>query len=119
MKRIQCGDKRWNTHAEVTPAVVQIACFRSGLSDKQVVGLYEERAPRYRALKGLRQKYYLRYPEMGEHGAVYVWESEADLKDFRESELGRSIASTYQVQGASQVRLAEVVLVLRSEKGPA
>jgi heme-degrading monooxygenase HmoA len=77
--------------------IVQIVRFRSGLSDEQVVKMYEARAPRYRALKGLRQKYYLRFPETGEHGAVYLWESEAALKELRESELGRTISTTYQI----------------------
>jgi heme-degrading monooxygenase HmoA len=83
--------------------VVQIVRFKSGLSDAQVLTMYEARAPRYRALKGLKQKYYLRFADTGEHGAVYVWESETALKEFRESDLGRTIASTYQVQGTPDV----------------
>jgi heme-degrading monooxygenase HmoA len=93
--------------------IVQIVRFTSGLSDEQVLSLYESRAPRYRALKGLKEKYYLRYPETGEHGAVYVWESEAALKEFRESDLGRTIADTYKIQRASETRMAEVVMTLR------
>jgi heme-degrading monooxygenase HmoA len=93
--------------------IVQIVRFKSGLSDEQVLAMYESRAPRYRALKGLAQKYYLRFPETGEHGAVYLWESEAALQEFRESELGRTISTAYQVQGASDVRMAEVVMTLR------
>jgi heme-degrading monooxygenase HmoA len=95
--------------------IVQIVRLKSGLSDEQVFKMYEARAPRYRALKGLTQKYYLRYPETGEYGAVYVWESEAALKEFRESELGRTISTTYQIQGASDVQMAEVVMSLRPD----
>jgi len=93
---------------------VQIVRFKSGLPEDQILTMYEARAPRYRALKGLKQKYYLRFPETEEHGAVYVWESEADLKAFRESDLGRTISSTYQVQGAPQVLTGEVLLTLRA-----
>lgn len=75
--------------------------------------MYEARAPGYRALTGLKQKYYLRFPDTGELGAVYVWESEAALKEFRESDLGRTISTTYQVQGAPEARTGEVVLTLR------
>jgi heme-degrading monooxygenase HmoA len=93
--------------------VVQIVRFKSGLPDEQVLTMYEARAPRYRALTGLKQKYYLRFPDTGEHGAVYVWESEAALKEFRESDLGRTISTTYQVQGTPEARTGEVVLTLR------
>ncbi|MEJ2697341.1 MAG: hypothetical protein P8013_11910 [Candidatus Sulfobium sp.] len=93
--------------------IIQIVRFKSGLSDEEVVTTYEARAPRYRALKGLKQKYYLRFPGTGEHGAVYVWESEADLEEFRESELGRTISTAYKVQGSADVHTAEVVMTLR------
>lgn len=93
--------------------IAQIVRFKSGLSDEQVLTMYEARAPPYRALKGLTQKYYLRSPETGEHGAVYLWESEAALKEFRESELGRTISTAYQIQGASDVQVAEIVMTLR------
>jgi heme-degrading monooxygenase HmoA len=95
--------------------VVQIVRFKSGLSDEEVLNMYEARAPRYRALAGLRQKYYLRFPRTGEHGAVYVWDSEQAVKDFRESQLARTISDTYQVRGASDIEVAEVVMLLRPE----
>jgi heme-degrading monooxygenase HmoA len=98
---------------EVTPMIIQIVRFKSELSDEEVVATYQARAPRYRELQGLAQKYYLRYPATGEHGAVYVWESEGALKEFRESELGRTISSAYQIQGAPNVQTAEVVMSLR------
>ena len=53
------------------------------------------------------------WSETGEHGAVYLWESDAALKEFRESELGRTISTAYQIQGASDVQIAEVVMTLR------
>jgi heme-degrading monooxygenase HmoA len=93
--------------------VVQIVRFRSALSDEEVLKLYGARAPRYRSVAGLVQKYYLRYPETGEHGAVYVWESQAALAAFRESDLARSIGDAYRVQGEKRVEPAEVVMVLR------
>ena len=95
--------------------VVQIVRFKSGLSDGEVVRMYETRAPRYRDLQGLIEKYYLRFPETNEHGAVYVWESKAALNEFRESELGRTISTAYQVQGRPQAEMAEVVMTLRGD----
>lgn len=73
----------------------------------------EERAPQYRALKGLVQKYYLKYAGADEYGAVYLWESGAALKEFQESELRRTIPATYQVQGAPEIQTAELFMPLR------
>jgi heme-degrading monooxygenase HmoA len=90
--------------------IVQIVRFKSGLSDDEVLEMYETRVPQYRSMKGLKQKYYLQFSETGEHGAVYLWESEAAMKEFRESELGQTISSAYEVQGTPEVILAEVVI---------
>ena len=92
--------------------IAQIVSFRSGLPDEEVLEMYKSRVPQYRKLKGLLQKYYLRFPETGEHGAVYLWESDAALRDFKESELGRTIASAYKIQGTADIRMGEVVLTL-------
>lgn len=93
--------------------IAQIVRFKSSLPEEQVQKIYEERAPQYRALKGLVQKYYLKYADSGEYGAVYIWESEAALKEFQESELRRTIPSAYQVQGTPDIRTAELVMTLR------
>lgn len=95
--------------------IAQIVRFKSGLSDEQVLEMYEARAPHYRALPGLKQQYHLWFPTTGEHGAVYIWESEAALREFRESELGQTIATTYQIQGAFDVRPAEVMMTLHPD----
>jgi heme-degrading monooxygenase HmoA len=96
--------------------IVQIVRFRSAMSDDEVLRTYEARAPRYRALMALKQKYYLRFPS-GEHGAVYVWESEAALEAFRSSELARTIAASYQVEGDPAIDVAEIVMLLRPANG--
>jgi hypothetical protein len=49
--------------------------------------MFEARALRYRAVRGLLQEYYLGFSSAGEHGAVYRWLSEEALREFRESEL--------------------------------
>ncbi len=93
--------------------VVQIVRFKSGLTYEQLMKVAEERAPQFRALKGLVQKYYLKYDGADEYGAVYLWESEAALKEYRESELFRTIPATYQIQGAPDIQIAELVMPLR------
>lgn len=100
--------------------IVQIVRFKSGLTHEQLMKIAEERAPQYRALKGLVQKYYLKCEGAGEYGAVYLWESEAALNEFRESELFRTIPAAYQAQGQPEVQTAELVMTLRpgKENGP-
>jgi heme-degrading monooxygenase HmoA len=93
--------------------VLQIVRFKSKMSDAEVLETYEARAPRYREMKDLAQKYYLRFPETGEHGAVYVWASEEALDRFRESELARTIPTAYQVQGDPNILVGELVMALR------
>lgn len=93
--------------------IVQIVRFKTNLSDEKVVEISNERAPHYRALKDLIQKYYLRYPATGEYGAVYVWKSEEAMKEFRDSELGRTISGAYQIQGTLDLTIAEVAETLR------
>jgi heme-degrading monooxygenase HmoA len=93
--------------------VVQIVRFKSGLPYEEVVKRCENRAPQYRALKGLVQKYYIKYASPDEYGAVYLWESEAALKEFQESELRRTIPAAYQVQRAPEIQTAELFMPLR------
>lgn len=98
--------------------IVQIVRFKSGLSADEVQRMYKSRAPQYRAMRGLLQKYYLRFPATQEHGAVYLWESEEALQRFRESELARTISTAYHVQGPTEVHVAEVAMTLRPDSAP-
>jgi hypothetical protein len=93
--------------------IVSIVRFRSRLSPEAVQAAYEERADGYRAVPGLAEKIYLRFRETGEFGAVYVWESAEALERFRGSELARTIAAVYGVEGHPRVELADVALVVR------
>ena len=95
--------------------IAQIVRFKSRLSDEQVLEMYRARAPRYQSLSGLVEKYYLKFSETGEHGAVYLWDSEEAMRDFRTSDLARTIPDAYQVEGAPDVQTAALVMTLRSE----
>jgi heme-degrading monooxygenase HmoA len=99
-----CGS-RARILVEVETMIVQIVRFKSGLSDAEVLQMCETRAPKYRALKGLKQKYYLRFAPTDELGAVYLWESEGALQEFRDSELARTISDVYRIQGHQMFRL--------------
>ncbi len=95
--------------------IVQIVRFQSGLPQDEVEKMYETRASQYRALAGLIQKIYVRYRDTGEYGAGYVWDSEASMQAFRETELAKTIATAYQVQGTPQSQIADVTMVLRTQ----
>ncbi len=94
--------------------IVQIVRFRSDMTDAEVRERYRSRSDRYLEVPGLLQKYYLAFPT-GEHGAVYVWESEEDVREFRDSDLGRTIASAYKVRGEPSVETVPVVFALRPQ----
>jgi heme-degrading monooxygenase HmoA len=99
------------------PAMVTlIVRFKSGMTYEELMKKSEERAPQYRAQKGLMQKYYLKYSDDGEYGAVYLWDSMESLEAFSKSELRQSIPTAYKVQGTPEMQTAEVVMTLRSEK---
>jgi len=87
--------------------------FKSALSDSEVMRIVEERAPSFRALPGLIQKYYGREKATGEFTGIYIWDSEESLIQFRESELARSIPESYQAVGKPRIEVFEVPLVLR------
>ena len=73
--------------------IIQTVKFNSTLSEAEIQQVMEERAPQFRALPGLLQKYFLRDIQTGEVGAVYIWDSEESLRKYRQSDLARTIAS--------------------------
>ena len=99
--------------------VVSIVRFTSKLAADEVQRKFEDRADSYRQVPGLVEKIYVRFRDTGEFGAVYVWESDDALARFRESELARSIPEAYRVEGAAEIELADVSLVVRPESASA
>jgi heme-degrading monooxygenase HmoA len=71
--------------------IIRLVKFKSALSDSEVLKRYEQRAPQYRKLKGLINKYYIKDIQTGDHGAVYLWDSMQSMQEFQQSELSRSI----------------------------
>ncbi len=97
--------------------IVQAVKFRSGLPEEEVWKVAEQRAVEFRKLKGLVQKYYLKDTQTGEITGMYFWDSMESLKQFRESELARTIPEAYKVMGQPRVETSEVRLILRPEAG--
>jgi heme-degrading monooxygenase HmoA len=73
------------------------------------------RAPDFRALAGLQQKYYLQDAAAGEYAGLYLWQSPDDFAAYRDSELRASIAEAYQVEGEPRIEVYRVMKTLRSE----
>ena len=95
------------------PALILLVRFKSPLSLDEVIRVVEERAPEFRALAGLQQKYYLHDAASGEYAGMYLWESPDAMAAYRDSELRSSIAKAYQVEGEPSVQIFQVVKTLR------
>jgi heme-degrading monooxygenase HmoA len=61
---------------------IQFVKLKSGLPETEVQRIMKERAAQFRAVPGLRQKYYCRDDKTGEYAGVYVWESEESMQAF-------------------------------------
>jgi hypothetical protein len=99
------------------PTHAVLVRVRSRLPFDEVMKIVDERAPEFRALEGLRQKYYLQDPATGEACGLYLWDSPEALAAYRDSELRASIAEAYQAGGEPRVEVFTVVKTLREDRG--
>lgn len=97
------------------PALVLLVRFKSALSFEEVTRVMEERAPEFRALRGLQQKYYLQDAATGECAGLYLWESPDAFAVYRDSELRASIAEAYQAEGEPRIEVYKVIMPLRDD----
>ena len=95
------------------PAPVVIVRFHSSLPIEEIMEIAHGRAPEFRALHGLRQKYYVEDVATGEVAGIYLWDSQEDFAAFRNSELRATIASAYKVEGEPSVSVYRNHLTLR------
>jgi len=93
--------------------IIQLVKSKSGLSDSEVRQVMEERAPQFRAIPGLIQKYYVHEEATGEYAGIYLWDSEQSMRDYRESELARTIPVVYKADGPPRIEFFEVLFPLR------
>lgn len=97
------------------PALALLVRLKSSMPREKLVKIMEERAPQFRALHGLRQKYYLEGSE-GEYAGLYLWDSAEDLAAYRESELRATITQAYETEGEPDVQVFRVIMSLRDER---
>lgn len=92
---------------------VQIVRFKSTLHDSIVFGVIEKRKVEFLKVPGLVQKYYLRDPKTMEFCGVYLWASEQDFLEFKKTDLAKSSAQAYQIDGQARVELYHMIYPLR------
>lgn len=103
--------------ADVThPGILVMVKFKSSLSHDELVRRYKERLPEFQALPGLLQKYYVYDPSSDEWGGVYLWDSQASLDEYMESDLRKSIPEVYEVVGTPRLEISTIRDVLRPER---
>ena len=95
------------------PALMLLVKFKSALSLEEVIKIADSRINEFRALKGLQQKYYLRDSATQEYAGLYLWESREDFLKYRDSELRKSIAKAYQVEGEPRIEVYSVFETLK------
>ena len=93
--------------------LVVVVKFESRYDADEIKRRYPERMPRFRALEGLVQKYYLHDPATDSWCGVYVWETKEAAQAYLTSDLRRSIPEAYGVVGTPRVEAFEVIDVLR------
>ena len=97
------------------PQVVLQVKFKSALPVDKAMEIAHDRMDDFRALKGLKQKYYLYDPATEEICGLYLWDSPEALDEYRQSELRATIAAAYQATGEPQVQVFKVLAPLRDQ----
>ncbi len=95
------------------PTYAVMVRLQTELDRAEIERIMKERAPEFRALEGLVQKYYLDGAEPGTYGGFYLWRSLDDVVEYRESELAATIAAAYECVGTPQVDVFEIITPLR------
>lgn len=93
--------------------IMQIVNLKTDLPEEELLAIAHERAPQFRAIPGLVQKYYVRGEGEGEFAGVYLWDSKESLAEFRASELAKSIPEAYHLAEPPVIEIGEVLFPLR------
>lgn len=93
--------------------IIQIVKFETSLSEAEVLAVARERAPEFRAIPGLVQKYYVKPGPPNHYGGVYIWDSGESLAAFRESDLAARIPAAYKVVGPVSIEILDTLFQLR------
>src|SRR5215216_6607195 len=97
--------------------VVHFVRITTRLAHEEVRQIVEKRAPRFRQVPGLLQKYYGYEPSSAAFCGCYIFDSEESRQAFRQSELARSIPAAYQAEEV-RVETYEVLFPLHEMPHP-
>jgi hypothetical protein len=86
--------------------------FRSELDEAEIIRLSEESFPKFRAVPGLRQKYYVKNADTGLVGGIYLFESEQTARDYVAGPIPAAVPQRFNVSGEVAIEVLEVALTL-------
>ncbi len=93
--------------------IIQIIRLKSDLPEEELIKRARDRAPRFKAMPGLLQKYYARLEEPGQYAGVYVWDSKESMLAFRQTDLAASIPKAYEIVEPPRVETFDGIFKLR------
>jgi heme-degrading monooxygenase HmoA len=88
--------------------IIQMVKFETKLPFEDVLNVAQGRAPQFRKIPGLIQKYYVRTSRPNQYAGVYIWGSPDSMKKYRESDLAASIPQAYKVLSPPAIEVYEV-----------
>jgi len=93
--------------------IIQIIKLKSQLSEEELLKIAKEREPKFKAIPGLLQKYYVKLGQPGQYGGIYVWDSKESLKSYRDSDLAKSIPQAYKLIETPDIEIMDLLFQLR------
>jgi quinol monooxygenase YgiN len=92
---------------------------RSALSHEEALAIMEQKAPEFRALPGLVQKYCEHEQTTGAYTGVYIWESEDAMRAYQQSELAKTIVAAYQATELPRIEVFDLIRMLHPAEAAA
>ena len=93
--------------------ILQVIKLKSNLPEEELLNRAKERAPQFKAIPGLVQKYYVKTDTPGQYGGIYVWDSPESLQSYRTSDLAKSIPEAYEIVEAPSIEIMDILFQLR------
>ena len=93
--------------------IIQIIKLKTSLTEEEALKIAEERAPQFKAIPGLIQKYYVRASPPHHFAGIYIWDSMESLQSFRTSDLALSIPEAYKLTEAPEIEVLDFLFELR------
>ena len=93
--------------------IMQRVKFRSKMSPDEMWAVAREREPEYARTRGLLQKFYVALTEPDTYCGVMIWDSMESLAAFRETTLAKTIGQAYQTDGAPEIEIGSIEIMLR------